>query len=199
MHRRELQREKAWSRIHLVPLLLAESDRDVYRRDYAALEREREIMKDVPGWEVRFCSPPLYHLSSLAHVLTGWWDRSERRRTTPRGTHRVPSSLSRLCWNGGCFAIVLFMKVDDDSSAPSISRRVFHTTSFFIQPSSLQLGLHLGSILLHDRVDQSSYRHRPTNEYGCDSRQMKETHHSLRQRLGLRHRASRRAPCRRHG
>lgn len=51
---RELQREKAWSRIHLVPLLLAESDRDVYRRDYAALEREKEIMKDVPGWEVRF-------------------------------------------------------------------------------------------------------------------------------------------------
>lgn len=49
---RELQREKAWSRIHLVPLLMAESDRDVYRRDFAALEREREIMKDVPGWEV---------------------------------------------------------------------------------------------------------------------------------------------------
>lgn len=35
-----------------MPLLLAESDRDVYRRDYAALEREREIMKDVPGWEM---------------------------------------------------------------------------------------------------------------------------------------------------
>lgn len=49
---RELQREKAWSRIHLVPLLMAESDRDVYRRDCAALEREKVIMKDVPGWEV---------------------------------------------------------------------------------------------------------------------------------------------------
>lgn len=48
---RELQREKAWSRIHLVPLLLAESDRDVYRREQAALAREKEIMKDVPGWE----------------------------------------------------------------------------------------------------------------------------------------------------
>ncbi|KWU45658.1 hypothetical protein RHOSPDRAFT_16087, partial [Rhodotorula sp. JG-1b] len=45
------QREKAWSRIHLVPLLLAESDRDVYRREQAALAREKEIMKDVPGWE----------------------------------------------------------------------------------------------------------------------------------------------------
>ena len=50
--RRELQREKVWSRIHLVPLLLAEGDRDAYRRQQAALEREREIMKDVPGWEV---------------------------------------------------------------------------------------------------------------------------------------------------
>jgi hypothetical protein len=50
---RELQRENAWSRIHLVPLLLAEGDRDAYRREQAALAREREIMKDVPGWEVR--------------------------------------------------------------------------------------------------------------------------------------------------
>ena len=49
---RELQREKVWSRIHLVPLLLAEGDRDAYRRQQAALEREKEIMKDVPGWEV---------------------------------------------------------------------------------------------------------------------------------------------------
>jgi hypothetical protein len=49
----ELAREKTWSRIHLVPLLLAESDRDGYRRQQAAIEREREIMKDVKGWEVR--------------------------------------------------------------------------------------------------------------------------------------------------
>ncbi len=48
----ELQREKVWSRIHLVPLLMAEADRDVYRREQAALAREKEIMKDVPGWEV---------------------------------------------------------------------------------------------------------------------------------------------------
>lgn len=50
---RELQRENTWSRIHLVPLLLAEGDRDAYRRSEAAKAREREIMKDVPGWEVR--------------------------------------------------------------------------------------------------------------------------------------------------
>lgn len=32
---------------------MAEGDRDAYRREQAALAREREIMKDVPGWEVR--------------------------------------------------------------------------------------------------------------------------------------------------
>ncbi|KIL70271.1 hypothetical protein M378DRAFT_156361 [Amanita muscaria Koide BX008] len=52
LERRELEREKMWSRIHLVPLLMAEGDRDAYRRQQAALGREREIMKDVPGWEV---------------------------------------------------------------------------------------------------------------------------------------------------
>ena len=51
---RELKRELAWSRIHLVPLLLAEQDRDAYRRSTAALAREKEIMKDVPGWEVSY-------------------------------------------------------------------------------------------------------------------------------------------------
>jgi hypothetical protein len=52
---RELQREKIWSRIHLVPLLLAEGDRDAYRRERAALAREQEIMKDVKDWEVWRC------------------------------------------------------------------------------------------------------------------------------------------------
>jgi NADH dehydrogenase (ubiquinone) 1 alpha subcomplex subunit 13 len=51
LEKRELQREKVWSRIHLVPLLLAEGDRDAYRRQQAAIAREKEIMKDVPGWE----------------------------------------------------------------------------------------------------------------------------------------------------
>ncbi|THH16420.1 hypothetical protein EW146_g4232 [Bondarzewia mesenterica] len=52
MEKRELQREKTWSRIHLIPLLLAEGDRDAYRRQQAAVGREREIMKDVKDWEV---------------------------------------------------------------------------------------------------------------------------------------------------
>jgi hypothetical protein len=49
---RELEREKAWSRIYLLPALMAEGDRDLYRRRQAMMEREREIMKEVPGWEV---------------------------------------------------------------------------------------------------------------------------------------------------
>jgi len=45
MSGRELQREKAWSRIHLVPLLMAEGDRDGYRRKQAAQRREEAIMQ----------------------------------------------------------------------------------------------------------------------------------------------------------
>ncbi|KAG2064278.1 hypothetical protein BDR04DRAFT_1162704 [Suillus decipiens] len=51
LERRELQREQVWSRIHLVPLLVAEGDRDAYRRQQAAIQREGEIMKNVKGWE----------------------------------------------------------------------------------------------------------------------------------------------------
>lgn len=50
--RRELQREKVWSRIYIMPLLQAETDRDTVRRDYADKAIEAEIMKDVPGWDV---------------------------------------------------------------------------------------------------------------------------------------------------
>ena len=49
-------REKRWGRIHLVPLLMAEADRDAYRLQQAALAREKEAMKDVKGWEVRMRS-----------------------------------------------------------------------------------------------------------------------------------------------
>lgn len=48
----ELKRENLWSRIHLVPLLMAEADRDLYRRTQAANAREAEIMKDVKDWKV---------------------------------------------------------------------------------------------------------------------------------------------------
>ncbi|KAJ7591675.1 B16.6 subunit of GRIM-19, NADH:ubiquinone oxidoreductase [Mycena floridula] len=49
--KRELQREKVWSRIHLVPLLMAESDRHLHGLREASVAREKEIMKNVKGWE----------------------------------------------------------------------------------------------------------------------------------------------------
>ena len=40
----ELAREKMWSRIHLIPLLQAEEDRDLVRKHFADLAREKELM-----------------------------------------------------------------------------------------------------------------------------------------------------------
>ncbi|KAF8969415.1 GRIM-19 [Flammula alnicola] len=67
LERRELQREKMWSRIHLIPLLMAEGDRDAYRRQEAMNAREREIMKDVPGWEAgkSVYNNPKYHTPDI--------------------------------------------------------------------------------------------------------------------------------------
>ncbi|GAW24107.1 hypothetical protein ANO14919_136880 [Xylariales sp. No.14919] len=41
---RELGREKMWSRIHLIPLLQAEEDRDLVRRHLADQAREKELL-----------------------------------------------------------------------------------------------------------------------------------------------------------
>ncbi|KAL1869110.1 hypothetical protein Daus18300_005646 [Diaporthe australafricana] len=41
---RELAREKMWSRIHLIPILQAEEDRDQVRRHLADQQRERNLM-----------------------------------------------------------------------------------------------------------------------------------------------------------
>ncbi|KAH8830334.1 GRIM-19 [Flagelloscypha sp. PMI_526] len=66
--RKELAREQVWSRIHLVPLIMAEGDRDIYRRQQASLEREKEIMKDVPGWKPgeSVYNDPRYHTPEYA-------------------------------------------------------------------------------------------------------------------------------------
>ncbi|KAH6649531.1 GRIM-19 [Chaetomium tenue] len=40
----ELAREKMWSRIHLIPLLQAEEDRDQVRRHLADQAREKELL-----------------------------------------------------------------------------------------------------------------------------------------------------------
>lgn len=40
----ELAREKMWARIHLIPLLQAEEDRDQVRRYWADKAREKELL-----------------------------------------------------------------------------------------------------------------------------------------------------------
>lgn len=40
----ELAREKMWARIHLIPLLQAEADRDQVRRHWAEQAREKQLM-----------------------------------------------------------------------------------------------------------------------------------------------------------
>lgn len=42
----ELAREKMWARIHLIPLLQAEEDRDQVRRYLADQAREKELLGD---------------------------------------------------------------------------------------------------------------------------------------------------------
>ncbi|KAJ7094464.1 GRIM-19 [Mycena belliarum] len=50
LERRELQREKTWARIHLVPLLMAEGDRATHALNQRGLAIETDLMKDVKGW-----------------------------------------------------------------------------------------------------------------------------------------------------
>jgi hypothetical protein len=40
----ELSREKMWARIHLIPLLQAEEDRDQVRRHFADKAREKDLL-----------------------------------------------------------------------------------------------------------------------------------------------------------
>ena len=40
----ELAREKMWARIHLIPMLQAEEDRDLVRRYWADQAREKELL-----------------------------------------------------------------------------------------------------------------------------------------------------------
>jgi hypothetical protein len=55
---RELNREKTWARIHLVPLLMAEGDRIDYEIMQRGAAMEARVMKDVKDWEV---SSPCVH------------------------------------------------------------------------------------------------------------------------------------------
>ncbi|KAJ7284076.1 GRIM-19 [Mycena rebaudengoi] len=58
LERRELNREKTWARIHLVPLLMAEGDRIDYEIMQRGAAMEARVMKDVKDWEV---NKPVYN------------------------------------------------------------------------------------------------------------------------------------------
>lgn len=81
-------------------MLLAESDRDVYRREQAALAREKEIMKDVPGWEVSHKCPNsnsrvrTTSCEERIEKLTSHSNRQERVHTTRSVTNQTLSSSS---------------------------------------------------------------------------------------------------------
>lgn len=69
----ELAREKMWSRIHLIPLLTAEEDRDLVRRHLADQAREKKLM----GSETSAYNSDRYvsFHSILAHSSTGFLER----------------------------------------------------------------------------------------------------------------------------
>jgi hypothetical protein len=81
---RELKREDTWARLHLVPIMLAEGDRDAFRRREAAKAREAEIMKDVKGWEVRRPASVIRGTETdRALALAGWEGRLHEPRAKP--------------------------------------------------------------------------------------------------------------------
>ena len=68
----ELAREKMWARVHLVPVMQAEEDRDQVRRYWADKERERVLL----GKEIK-----VYHSDRyvLPFRFRGFGTRSKRK------------------------------------------------------------------------------------------------------------------------
>ncbi|KAI9723605.1 MAG: hypothetical protein M1812_000905 [Candelaria pacifica] len=73
----ELAREKMWSRIHLIPLLQAEEDRDQVRRHYADKAREKALLgsetrvynSDRSGGSDGFSTGPMLDKNARASAL----------------------------------------------------------------------------------------------------------------------------------
>jgi GRIM-19 protein len=66
--RNELSREKVWSRIHLIPVLQAEEDRDQVRRWHADQTREKELM----GENTRVYHSDRYVSRRIEIGIWGW-------------------------------------------------------------------------------------------------------------------------------
>lgn len=63
----ELAREKMWARIHLIPALQAEEDRDQVRRYWADQAREKELMGS---------NTKVYHSDRYVLERVAWEGRS---------------------------------------------------------------------------------------------------------------------------
>ena len=63
----ELAREKLWARIHLIPMLQAEADRDNVRRELADQAREKELL----GAVTRPYNSPRYALTYSRRPCAG--------------------------------------------------------------------------------------------------------------------------------
>lgn len=57
-----------WSRIHLIPLLTAEEDRDLVRRHWADIAREKELL----GSETKVYHGTRYALITSLHKCYSW-------------------------------------------------------------------------------------------------------------------------------
>ena len=67
MLRSELAREKVWARIHLTPVLQAETDRDLVRRDWADKAREKALL----GTQTKVYNSDRYVLCASGEVDLG--------------------------------------------------------------------------------------------------------------------------------
>lgn len=68
----ELAREKMWSRLHILPLLQAEEDRDQARRFFADKARERELL----GQETKVYNSDRYVSWNIYFSGTSTWRKA---------------------------------------------------------------------------------------------------------------------------
>ena len=85
----ELAREKMWGRIHIMPLLQAEEDRDQARRYFADKAREKELL----GTDAKIYNSDRYVLSTRIRMSIGLGKANQdsyRKQLCPPYLHVYP-------------------------------------------------------------------------------------------------------------
>jgi hypothetical protein len=123
----ELAREKMWARIHLIPALQAEEDRDQVRRYLADRAREKELL----GTETK-----VYHSDRYVHLHNGadhaWLmndiascgqhSRSHQKRPlSKRSIAYINRELVNLCMRGS---------TGEENAVMNLSKRMQYTRSY---------------------------------------------------------------------